>query len=134
MGVLGGVDRCGCLGGEWARESGGEEVLEGWTDELVYLVSVGVECVCVKGSLVLVLVLNWTQCVPQGGGAPPAMLRGCTAGFPKKTGWMGFRRGGIGDTTCTDCGIPTTCKLYSFCASKHNHLIYQKSWIVHHCN
>ena len=28
----------------------------GWTDELVYLVSVGVECVCVKGSLVLVLV------------------------------------------------------------------------------
>ena len=36
----------------------------GCTDELVYLVSVGVECVCVKGSLVLVLVLDWTQCLP----------------------------------------------------------------------
>ena len=32
-----------------------------WTDDLVYLVSVGVECVCVKGSLLLVLVLDWTQ-------------------------------------------------------------------------
>ena len=29
--------------------------LRGCTDELVYLVSVGVECVCVKGSLVLFL-------------------------------------------------------------------------------
>ena len=34
---------------------------------------------CVKDSLVLVL-------VPQGVGAPPAMLRGRTAGFPKKLG------------------------------------------------
>ena len=42
----------GVLGGEWTRERGD------WTDELVYLVSVGVECVCVKGSLVLVLVLD----------------------------------------------------------------------------
>ena len=41
---------------------------------------------CVKGSLVLVLVLDWTQCLPQGVGAPPAMLRGRTAGFPKKLG------------------------------------------------
>ena len=32
----------------------------------------------------LVLVLDWTQCLPQGVGAPPAMLRGRTAGFPKK--------------------------------------------------
>ena len=32
-----------------------------------------VECVCVKGSLVLVLVLGWTQCLPQGVGAPPAV-------------------------------------------------------------
>ena len=32
----------------------------------MYLVSVGEggECVCVKGSLVLVLVLDWTQCPP----------------------------------------------------------------------
>ena len=38
---------------------------------------------CVKGSLVLVLVLDRTQCLPQGVGTPPAMLRGRTAGFPK---------------------------------------------------
>ena len=31
-------------------------------------------------------VLGWTQCLPQGVGAPPAMLRGRTAGFPKKLG------------------------------------------------
>ena len=37
-----------------------------------------------KGSLVLGLVLDWTQCLPQGIGAPPAMLRGRTAGFPEK--------------------------------------------------
>ena len=52
----------------------------GWTDELVYLVSVG-GSVRVKRSLVLVLVLGWTQCLPQGVGAPPAMLRGRTSGF-----------------------------------------------------
>ena len=40
----------------------------------------------VKGSLVLVLVLDWTHCLPQGVGAPPAMLRGRTAGFPKILG------------------------------------------------
>ena len=39
---------------------------------------------CVKGSLVLVLVLDWTQCFPQEVSAPPAMLRGRTAGFPPK--------------------------------------------------
>ena len=37
---------------------GGGEVCGGWTDELVYLVSVGGECMCVKGSLVLVFVLD----------------------------------------------------------------------------
>ena len=60
--------------------------LRGWTNELVYLVSVGVECVCVKGSLVLVLVLDWTQFLPQGVGAPPSMLRRRTAGFPQNLG------------------------------------------------
>ena len=54
----------GVLGGGWTSESGGGRVQGGWTDELVYLVSVGVECVCVKGSLVLVLVLGWTHCLP----------------------------------------------------------------------
>ena len=43
-GVLGSWADVGILGVEWAR----------WGGELVYLVSVGVECVCVKGSLVLV--------------------------------------------------------------------------------
>ena len=38
---------------------------------------------CVKGSLVLVLVLDWTQCLPQGVGAAPAILRGRTADIPK---------------------------------------------------
>ena len=33
-----------------------------------------------------VLVLDWTQCLPQGVGSPPAMLRGRTAGFPKILG------------------------------------------------
>ena len=84
--VFGGWIDVGVLGGGWTKESGGGRVRGGWTDELVYLVSVGVKCVCVKGSLVLVLVLGWTQCLPQGVGAPPAMLRGRTAGFPKKLG------------------------------------------------
>ena len=86
IGVFGGWTDVGVLGGGWTKESGGGRVRGGWIDELVYLVSVGVECVCVKGSLVLVLVLDWTQCLPQGVGAPPAMLRGRTAGFPKKLG------------------------------------------------
>ena len=36
-----GLDRCGCLGGGWTRESGGGWVRGGWINELVYLVSVG---------------------------------------------------------------------------------------------
>ena len=44
----------------------------------------------------LVLVLGWTQCLPQEVDAPPAMLRGRTDGFPKKTGRPGLRRGGVG--------------------------------------
>ena len=41
----------------------------------------------------LVLVLDWT--LPQGAGAPPAMLRGRMTGFPKKNGGPGLRRGRI---------------------------------------
>ena len=40
--------------------------------------------------------VSFGQCFPQGVGAPPAMLRGRTAGFPQKTGWPGLRRGGVG--------------------------------------
>ena len=58
---------------------------------------------------------------PQGVGAPPAMLRGRTAGFPKKTGWPGLRRGGVGGYNLhspPDCGTPTTNRLYPFGAVK----------------
>ena len=50
--VLGDCTDVGDLGGEWAWESEGGEDGVDWTDEIVYLVSVGgggVECVCVKG-------------------------------------------------------------------------------------
>ena len=33
---------------------------------------------------------------PARAGAPPAMLRGCMTGFPKKTGVPGLRRDGRG--------------------------------------
>ena len=41
---------------------------------------------CVKGFLVLVLVLDWTQCLPQGASASPAMLRDRMTGFQKNMG------------------------------------------------
>ena len=70
----------------------------------------------------LALVLGWTQCLPQGVGAPPAMLRERTAGFPQKTGRPGLRRGGVGGynlhsvppNSPPDCGTPTTSRLYPF--------------------
>ena len=46
----------------------------------------------VKGFLVLVLVLDWTQCLPQGAGAPPALMQCRMTGFPKK---LCLRRGRI---------------------------------------
>ena len=72
-----------------------------------------------KGSLVLVLVLDWTQYLPHGVGAPPAMLRVRTAGFPIKTGWPGLRRGRVGGYNLHSppppyCGTPTTSRLYPF--------------------
>ena len=39
--VFGGWIDVGVLGGGWTRECGGGRVRVGWTDELVYLVSVG---------------------------------------------------------------------------------------------
>ena len=41
VGVFGVWIDVGVLGGGWTRESGGGRVRGGWTDELVYLVSVG---------------------------------------------------------------------------------------------
>ena len=83
------------------RESGGGRVQGGWINELVYLVSA-----CV--SLVLVLVLGWTQCLPQGVGAPPAMLAGTHGWLPKKTGRPGLRSGGVGGYNLPQCPPPPT--------------------------
>ena len=69
------------------------------------------------GDLVLVLVLDWTQCLPQGVGAPPAMLRGRTVGFSPKMGGRASGEAGWMGTICTvppDCVAPTTCRLYPF--------------------
>ena len=60
---------------------------------------------CVKAYLVLVLVLDWTQCLPQGVGAAPSMLRGRTVGFPKKLGGQASGEAGLVDTICT---VPQT--------------------------
>ena len=70
-----------------------------------------------KRVLVLGLVLDWTQCLPQGAGTPPAMLRGCMTGFPPKSGPGPPERQDKVDTICTvplDCGTPTTRRLYPF--------------------
>ena len=80
----------GELGGEWAGESDGGEDWEGWTGELVYLVSV-----C-KRVFSVGFRPGWTQCLPQGNGAPLTMLQGRMTGFPQKTGGPGLRRGGTG--------------------------------------
>ena len=64
-----------------------------------------------KRVLVLVWVLDWTQCLPQGAGAPPAMPRGRTTGFQKNWGPGPSERQDKVDTICTvplDCGTPTT--------------------------
>ena len=54
----------------------------------------------------LVLVLGWTQCLPQGVGAPSAMLRGRTAGFPKKLGGGvgGYNLHSVPPNSPPDCG------------------------------
>ena len=76
----------------------------------------------VKGLLVLVLVLDWTQCLLQGAGAPPAMMRGRMTDLPKKNWGPGQDKV---DTICTvplDCGTPTTRRLYPFGAVLHHHM------------
>ena len=93
--VFGGWTDVGVLGGGWTRESGGGRVRGGWIDELVYLVSVG-GCVCVRVFSVGFGPGLDSKCLPQGIDTPPAMLRGRTAGLPKKTGRPGLRRGGVG--------------------------------------
>ena len=70
-----------------------------------------------KRVLVLVLVLDWTQCLPQGADAPPAMLRGRMTGFQINWGPGPPERQNKVDTICTvplDCGTPTTRMLYPF--------------------
>ena len=48
-----------------------------------------------KRVLVLVLALDWTQCLPQCAGGTPAMLRGRMTGFPQNTGCAVLWRGRI---------------------------------------
>ena len=96
VGVFGGWIDVGVLGGGWTRESGGGRIRGGWIDELVYLVSVVVECVCVKASLVLVLVLGWTQMSPARSRRSASHAAGTHGWLPRKTGWPGLRRGGVG--------------------------------------
>ena len=72
---------------------------------------------CDKGFLVLVLDLDWTKCLPQGAGAPPAMLRGRMTSFPKNWGPGPPERQDKVNIICTvpiDCGTPTTRKVYPF--------------------
>ena len=47
-----------------------------------------------KRVVVLVLVLDWTQCLPQISGAPTAMMRGRMPDFPKKLGARAFGEAG----------------------------------------
>ena len=79
---------------------------------------------CVKGFLVLGLVLDWTQCLPQGAGTPLAMMRDRMTGFPKHWGPGLPERKDKVDTICTvplDCGTPTTRRLYPFGAAIFSH-------------
>ena len=136
VGVFGGWIDVGVLDGGWTWESGGGRVRGGCIDELVYLVSVGVECVCVKGSLVLVLVLGWTQCLPQGVGAPPAMCGDARPASPKNwvTGPPERRGKWIQFAQCSPrqsprlwhCGTPTTSRLYPFGARGAHLTLYQR--------
>ena len=88
VGVFEGWIDVGVLGGGWTRESGSRQVRGGWTDELVYLVSVGVECVGFCPGLYSM---------------SPARIRrsashaaGMHGWLPQKTGWPGLRRGVVG--------------------------------------
>ena len=48
--------------------------------------------------------------------------------LPQKTGWPGLRRGGVGGYNLhspSDCGTPTTSRLYPFGANLHHDLSLQ---------
>ena len=80
-----------------------------------------------KRVLVLVFVLDWTQCLPKGAVAPPAMLRGRMTGFPKNWKPGPTERQDKVDIICTvpiDCGTPTTRRLYPFGAINWYHHIF----------
>ena len=65
----------------------------------------------------LVLVLDLTQCLPQGAGALPAMMQDCMTGSQKNWGPGPPEGQDKVETICTvplDCGTPTTRRLYLF--------------------
>ena len=59
---------------------------------------------CVKGFLVLVLVLGWTQCLPQHGWFPQNTGGGGSPG--RRDRWVQFAQ------PPSDCGAPTTFRMY----------------------
>ena len=96
-GGLWGLDRCVRLGGGWTRESGGGRVRGGWTDELVYLVSVGGSVRVCERVFSVGFGPGLESISPaRSVGAPPAMLEGHTAGFPQKLGGRASGEVGVG--------------------------------------
>ena len=68
-------------------EEGGGQGRGGWIKGVSELGECGWLGVCVcRGLECWPWSWVWTQCLPQGVGAPPAMLRERSAGFPKKLG------------------------------------------------
>ena len=118
VGVFGGWIDVGVLGGGWTRESGSRRVRGGWTDELVYLVSVGVECVCVCERVFSVGFGPWLVSMSTARSRRSASNAAGTHGWlPRKTGCPGLQRGGVGGYNLhspPDCGTPTTSRMFPF--------------------
>ena len=90
----------GILGGGWTRESGGGRVRGG-----VRVFSVG-------------LGPGLDSMSPARSRRSASHDAGTHGWLPKKTGWSGLRRGGVGGynlhSVPPDCGTPTTSRLYPF--------------------
>ena len=80
---------------------------------------------CVKGSLVLVLVLYLDSMSPARSRRSASHAAGSHDWLPQKNGWPGLRRGGVGGynfhSPPPNCGTPTTSRLYPFGAVHPHH-------------